>query len=110
MGTEFVSITKFKQFVNILPFTGSDGLESIDPIVTGNIVEVKPLNGFFETHYSNVGDLTSGLENSFFNGSSQTSKTTLDGGSPVVTFTTNPNTLRVSDSGRGSGEPILEVD
>ena len=36
--------------------------------------------------------------------------TTLDGGSPVQTFTTNPNTLRVSDSGRGSGEPILEVD
>ena len=50
------------------------------------------------------------MENSFFNGSVQTSKTTLDGGSPVQTFTTNPNTLRVSDSGRGSGEPILEVD
>ena len=26
------------------------------------------------------------------------------------TFIPNPNTLRVSDSGRGSGEPILEVD
>ena len=110
MGREFVSITKYKQFVNILPFTGSDGIETTDPVVAGNIVQVTPLDGNFETHYSNVGDLTSGLENSFFNGSSQTSKTTLDGGSPVVTFTTNPNTLRVSDSGRGSGEPILEVD
>jgi hypothetical protein len=110
LGREFVSITKYKQFVNILPFTGSDGSETTDPVVAGNIVQVTPLDGNFETHYSNVGDLTSGLENSFFNGSSQTSKTTLDGGSPVVTFTTNPNTLRVSDSGRGSGEPILEVD
>ena len=36
--------------------------------------------------------------------------TTTDGGSPVQTFTTNPNTLKVSDSGRGSGEPILEVE
>ena len=110
LGREFVSITKYKQFVNILPFTGSDGSETTDPVVAGNIVQVTPLDGNFETHYSNVGDLTSGLENSFFNGSSQTSKTTLDGGSHVVTFTTNPNTLRVSDSGRGSGEPILEVD
>jgi hypothetical protein len=68
------------------------------------------LNGYFPLHYRNVGDLTSGLENSFHNGSKQTSATTPDGGSPVVTFTTNPNTLRVSDTGRGSGEPILEVD
>jgi hypothetical protein len=28
----------------------------------------------------------------------------------VETFTTNPNILRVADTGRGSGEPILEVD
>jgi hypothetical protein len=27
-----------------------------------------------------------------------------------VTFTTNPNTLKVSNTGRGSGEPILEVN
>ena len=110
LGREFVSQTKFKHKVNILPFTGSNGSESINPSVTGNIVEVTALNGVFPTHYINVGDLTSGLENSFFNGSKQTASTTLDGGSPVVTFTTNPNTLRVSDSGRGSGEPILEVD
>ena len=58
----------------------------------------------------NTGDLTSGMENSFFNGSKQTSATTLDGSSPVQSFTTNPNTLRVNESGRGSGEPILEVE
>ena len=50
------------------------------------------------------------MENSFFNGAKQTSATTLDGSSPVQSFTTNPNTLKVSDSGRGSGEPILEVE
>ena len=109
LGREFVSTTKHRYKVNILPFTGSDGNETSSS-VAGDIVEVTPLNGIFETHYSNVGDLTSGMENSFFNGSKQTSTTTLDGGSPVQTFTTNPNTLRVADSQRGSGEPILEVD
>ena len=80
------------------------------PQVIGNIVEVTPINGYLPSHYRNVGDLTTGLENSYFNGSKQTQLTTLDGGSPVVTFTTNPNTLKVSDTGRGSGEPILEVN
>jgi len=110
LGVEFVTQTKYKQVVNILPFTGSNGLESSDPIVGGNISQVTPLDGHFPLHYRNVGDLTTGLENSYFNGSKQTQATTLDGGSPVQTFTTNPNTLRVSDSSRGSGEPILEVD
>ena len=109
MGREFISTTKHRYKVNILPFTGSDGNETSSS-VQGDVVEVTPLHGIFETHYSSVGDLTSGMENSFFNGSKQTSTTTLDGGSPVQTFTTNPNTLRVSDSQRGSGEPILEVD
>jgi len=50
------------------------------------------------------------LKNSFFEGSKQSADTTPDGLSPVETFTTNPNILRVADTGRGSGEPILEVD
>ena len=37
-------------------------------------------------------------------------KTTIDGGHYFETFVTNPNTLKVSDSGRGSGEPILDVE
>ena len=99
----------YKQTISILPFTGSNGLESSAPS-GDDIVSATPLDGYFPSHYRNVGDLTSGLENSFFNGSRQTRATTTDGGSPVQIFTTNPNTLRVNDSGRGSGEPILEVD
>lgn len=110
LGTQLESVTKYKHLVNILPFTGSDGLETTAPIVGGNIVEVSPLNGYFPTHYRNTGDLTTGLQNSFFNGSKQTSTTNILGGSPVQTFTTNPNVLKVSDTGRGSGEPILEVN
>jgi hypothetical protein len=109
LGTELETVTKYRKKVTILPFTGSDGLETSTPS-GGDIVSATPLDGYFPTHYRNVGDLTSGMENSFHNGSRQTSATTTDGGSPVQIFTTNPNTLRVSDSGRGSGEPILEVD
>lgn len=104
MGRHFVTQTFERKKISFRNFADSGS-------ITGdNIVSVVPLNGYVPYHYRNVGDLTSGLENSFSNGSKQTSKTTLDGGSPVQTFTTNPNTLRVSDSGRGSGEPILEVD
>ena len=110
LGTELVSQTRYRHFINILPFTGSNGSESTDPTVTGNVVEVKPLNGALASHYINTGDLTTGLENSYFNGSKQTAATTLDGSSPIQTFTTNPNTLKVNDGGRGSGEPILEVE
>lgn len=104
-------VTKYRTKVNILPFTGSNGLES-QLRFTGseNYYTHSALDGYFPTHYRYVGDLPTGLQNSYFNGSKQTSLTTLDGGSPVQTFTTNPNTLRVADTGRGSGEPILEVD
>ena len=47
LGTELVSQTRYRHFINILPFTGSNGSESTDPTVTGNVVEVKPLNGIF---------------------------------------------------------------
>jgi hypothetical protein len=108
-GREFVTQTFIRNKVSILPYTGSNGLESPTPS-GGNIVSATPLNGYFPSHYRNVGDLTTGLQNSYFKGSKQTQLTTLDGGSPIVTFTTNPNTLRVSDTGRGSGEPILIVE
>jgi len=110
LGTELQSVTKYKYNVNILPFTGSDGNETNAPSIGGKIVEVTPLNGYFPTHYRNTGDLTTGLQNSYFNGSKQTATTNILGGSPVQTFTTNPNVLKVSDTGRGSGEPILEVN
>jgi hypothetical protein len=76
----------------------------------GDIVEVTPLDGYFPSHYRYKNNLSEGLQKSFFKGSKQTSATTPDGLSPVETFTTNPNILRVADTGRGSGEPILEVD
>jgi hypothetical protein len=104
LGTEMISQTEYRYKITILDW------DATAPSVNGNIVEVTPLNGYLPSHYKNVGDLTTGLENSFFNGSKQTSKTTLDGGDAVVTFTTNPNTLKVSNTGRGSGEPILEVE
>lgn len=46
----------------------------------------------------------------FRSSSRQTERTTLDKKSPVETFCTNPNILKVSDTARGKGEPILEVD
>ena len=108
-------VTKYKTVVNILPFTGSIGPDSgsesqLRFTASANYVSHEPLDGYFTTHYKFVEDLPTGLENSYFNGAKQTLATTLDGGEPVVTFITNPNTLRVSDTGRGSGEPILEVD
>ena len=103
-GTYLVPTTFYRTKVTILDWDG------VTPTVSGNIVEVTPLNGYFSTHYINTGDLSTGLQNSYFNGSKQTSATNILGGSPVQTFTTNPNILKVSDTGRGSGEPILVVD
>ena len=50
------------------------------------------------------------MQRSYWKGSVQSEATTPDGLSPVETFKTNPNILRVAKTGRGSGEPILEVD
>lgn len=91
--------------LNIQPFSGS-----VVPNVGGNIIEVKNVDGYLSTHYRNTNDLTRGLQNSFFRGSKNTSATTLDGSSPVETFISNPNTLRVNKTGRDSSEPILEVE
>ena len=103
-GREFVTKTLYRKKLNLRDFSQSGSL------VVGNTISAVALDGYVPYHYRNVGDLTTGMENSFFNGSKQTNRTTLDGGAPVQTFTTNPNTLRVNSSGRGSGEPILEVD
>jgi hypothetical protein len=68
------------------------------------------LNGYFPTHYKYKNNLGEGMIRSFWQGSLQTAATTPDGLDPVETFTTNPNILKVAKTGRGSGEPILEVD
>jgi len=101
---ELQDVTKTRSKVTILP------IGSTPPSVGNEITEVIPLNGYFPTHYRYKNNLSQGLKNSFFEGSKQSADTTPDGLSPVETFTTNPNILRVADTGRGSGEPILEVD
>ena len=100
--------------LNIQPFLGS-----IVPIIKGNIIDVKNVDGYLPTHYKNTTDLTKGLQNSFYNGSryksfvdkeGRTIWNTLDGSSPVETFVSNPNTLKVNKAGRSANEPILEVE
>jgi hypothetical protein len=91
--------------LNVQPFSGS-----VIPTIQGNIIAVKPVNGYLPTHYRNTSDLTRGLENSFFKGSKNTAATTLDGTSPVEIFVSNPNTLTVNRTGRNTSEPILEVE
>ena len=92
-----------KNVVSIIPFNGS--------VSVGNgVTNVTELKGYFHTHYRYTNGLSTGLERSYFIGSQQTATTTPDGLPAVETFTTNPNILRVAKTGRGSGEPILEVD
>jgi len=91
--------------LNIQPFSGST-----PPIVKGNIISVKAVSGYLPTHYRNTSDLTTGMINSYYKGSKNTAATTLDGSSPIETFVSNPNTLTVNRTGRGTSEPILEVE
>ena len=98
------NIEYVRRRVNILPFGSSA------PSLVGKVTKVTPLQGYFPTHYRFTNGLSTGLERSFFDGSKQTLDTTPDGLPPVEVFSTNPNILRVTDTGRGSGEPILEVD
>ena len=96
--------TPFKEYVvSILPYP--DTLS-----VGGTITNVTPLVGYFPTHYKFKNNLSEGLQKTFYKGSVQSATTTPDGLSAVETFTTNPNILRVANTGRGSGEPILIVD
>jgi hypothetical protein len=106
---KYTTITTFedKYYVSLLPFSGS--------ISIGNdIVQVTTINGYLPTHYKFVNGLSEGMQRSFWKGSKQGfidgKLTTPDGLPAVETFTTNPNILRVAKTGRGSGEPILEVD
>ena len=97
----------------IVSFTSPSGsltgsLGNID--TDGTVVQVTALNGYLPTHQKNTTFLPAGMENLYFKGCKQTQATTLDGTPPIEVFTTNPNTLKVSDSGRGSGEPILEIE
>jgi len=91
--------------LNVQPFSGSTA-----PTIVGDIVSVTPVDGYLPTHNKYITNLTTGLKNSYYLGSKNTSATTLDGTSPIETFATNPNTLKVNKTGRAANEPILEVE
>jgi hypothetical protein len=96
-------ITKDRNKILVLPWSDST------PIHSGNIVEIYPLSGYHHTHYKYVNNLNTGLRRSFYIGSLQTNETTPDGLSPVEVFMTNPNVVRVAETGRTSGAPLLGV-
>jgi hypothetical protein len=104
-GYYVTSSTYTETTLNIQPFSGST-----IPTIGGNIISVKPVDGYLSTHYRNVSDLTTGLINSYYKGSKNTAATTLDGSSPIETFVSNPNTLTVNKTGRSTSEPILQVE
>ena len=98
-----VPVTEYKYKVTTLPYSGS--------VTIGNgIVSVETFKGYLPSHYRYTHNLSEGLQRSYWKGSVQNAFTTPDGLEAVETFTTNPNILRVAKTGRGSGEPILEVD
>jgi len=103
-GGAFRSPTTHSFYVDILANLG------VYPYGKGVVTAIEIFNGYTSGHYRNTKDTSRGLENSFYEGSKQTSLTTIDGTSAVEVFATNPNKLKVAASGRGSGEPILEVD
>ena len=106
-GGYYVTSSVYTETIlNIQPFSGS---KVINP-GTGSIIAVQKVDGYLPTHYRNTSDLTRGLQNSFYRGSKNTAATTLDGSSPIETFTSNPNTLTVNKTGRNTSEPILEVE
>jgi len=112
------SVSRVKTIITLVPSASNEYWTSslagmvgtVDP--DGTIVQVTSPTGYLPYHHEGAGEskLPTGLQNLFFKGSKQTRATTIDGTPPVEIFTTNPNTLKVSDSGRGSGEPILEVE
>ena len=78
------------------------------PNVIGNIISVTAVSGYLPTHYRNVNDLTTGMQNSYYKGSKNTEETTLDGTPPIETFSSNPNTLKIT--GRDNNEPIISTE
>lgn len=103
----FIATSSLQQetVLNIQPFTGT-----VFPAVAGEIVSVIPLNGYATTHYKYVGDLSTGMQNSFFRGCKLSGNSVIDGKPVVEEFNSNPNTLRVNKFGRDTNEPILEVE
>ena len=109
-GTTPVTQSYTKTELVIQPFSGSVTPTVGSMIGNGIITLVQPVSGYLPTHNRFVSDLTTGLQNSYYNGVENTLLTTIDGASPVESFITNPNTLKVNKAGRDISEPILEVE
>lgn len=103
----FVAATQSFTEVELIvqPF-GSSTLPTVSP--NNNIIKVTPVDGYLPTHNRFTSDLTTGMQNAYYNGCKNTAATTLDGTEPIEVFVTNPNTVKVSK--RDMNEPILEVD
>ena len=98
-----IEVVDYKYRITKLPFSGS--------VSVGNdVVSVTALDGYFPSHYRYTNNLSEGLQRSYWKGSIQSAATTPDGLDVVEVFTTNPNILKVANTGRGSGQPILIVE
>jgi len=114
-GSESNVVTSsYSQELIVQDFSASVGLT-----IGGDIIAIQTASGYLPSHYIYTGEKHTGTQNLFYRGSKNTSYiangvtssfTTIDGKSPVETFTTNPTTLRVTAQGRSNNEPILEVD
>jgi len=112
LGYEDVDVTKTKKYI-VFADIGDNGPQVGQKGKFGTITSVERANSnggrlVGQAGYANLGDKYSGRGFKF--PARQTSRTTLDGKSPIETFCTNPNILKVADTSRGAGEPILEVD
>jgi hypothetical protein len=95
-------------YLNLQPYTTSS--IPTPPTVTGDIISVKPLQGYLPVHSKFTTDKTEGMKNAYYDGCKNTAATTLDGTPPIETFLTNPSALKVNKAGRPSSEPILEIE
>ena len=112
LGTQLVDVTKTRKYI-VFADIGDNGPQVGQKGKFGTITAVERVNSNGgklrgQLGMANLGEKYGGR--SFRNRSIQTATTTLDGKSPIETFCTNPNILKVSDTSRGAGEPILEVD
>jgi len=95
---EDVIVTESIEYLNVLDITSS--------FTTGG----RRVDGYLPFHLSKTRNLTTGMNNSFYNGSRVTSETTIDGSDPIEVFVSNVGTLKVSKTDRSNDEPILDVE
>ena len=102
---EDVDVTKTRKYI-VFADIGDNGPQVGQKGKFGTIIAVERVNSnggklIGQLGASNLGQKYSGRGFKF--PARQTSTTTLDGKSPIETFCTNPNILKVSDTSRGAG-------